>query len=141
MHKRNGERQRDEHGFRLRAVGVCTRGEGQCRQILLVTGGKDEQRWVIPGGGIEKNEGDGDAAVREVLEEAGVRARIITRLGEFRDEERRHRTVAFLLSVEEELDEWEDGCVGRKRQWMSLTEGLLRVKSSQAPIIRRVLSM
>lgn len=84
MHKRNGERQRDEHGFRLRAVGVCTRGEGQCRQILLVTGGKDEQRWVIPGGGIEKNEGDGDAAVREVLEEAGVRARIITRLGEFR---------------------------------------------------------
>ncbi|KHN79051.1 Diphosphoinositol polyphosphate phosphohydrolase 2 [Toxocara canis] len=140
MHKRNVERQRDEHGFRLRAAGVCTRGEGHCRQILLVTGGKDEHRWVIPGGGIEKNEDEADAAVREVLEEAGVRARIITRLGEFRDEERRHRTIVFLLSVEEELVEWEDGCTGRKRQWMSISESLLRVKSSQTPIIRHIIS-
>lgn len=84
MRKNNGERLRDAEGFRLRAAGVCTRGEGLCREILLVTGGKDDGRWVIPGGGIEKDEDEADAALREVLEEAGVKAQILARVGEFR---------------------------------------------------------
>lgn len=141
MRKNNGERLRDAEGFRLRAAGVCTRGEGLCREILLVTGGKDDGRWVIPGGGIEKDEDEADAALREVLEEAGVKAQILARVGEFRDEERRHRTVVFLLTVQEELKEWEDGCFGRRREWMSLEEGLQRVKRSQTRIIERILSM
>lgn len=141
MQKKNGERQLDEEGFRLRAAGVCTRGEGDLREILLVTGGKDEHRWVIPGGGIEKNEDEQTAALREVLEEAGVVARVLQRVGEFKDDKRRHRTTVFLLVVQEELREWEDGFSGRRREWMRIDEGLLRVKESQMSIIRHILSM
>ncbi|VDK50500.1 unnamed protein product [Anisakis simplex] len=140
MHKRNGERQRDERGFRMRAAGICTRGEGPYRQILLVTGGKDERRWVIPGGGIEKNEAEADAAVREVLEEAGVKGRIVARLGEFIDEEKMNRTIVFVLCVDEELVEWPDSFTGRKRRWMSISEGLIRVKSSQTAILREIVN-
>ncbi|KAK6107249.1 NUDIX domain family protein [Brugia pahangi] len=141
MRKNNGERLRDAEGFRLRAAGICTRGEGNSREILLVTGGKDDGRWIIPGGGIEKNENESDAALREVFEEAGVKAEILTRVGEFRDEERRHRTVVFLLKVKEELKEWEDSCFGRQREWVSLEEALRRVKHSQTCIIEHICSM
>ncbi|VDK76734.1 unnamed protein product [Onchocerca ochengi] len=85
MRKNNGERVRDAEGFRLRAAGICIRGEGSNREILLITGGKDDGRWIIPGGGIEKNENESDAALREVFEEAGVRAEILARVGEFKD--------------------------------------------------------
>lgn len=84
MRKNNGERVRDAEGFRLRAAGICTRGEGSSREILLITGGKDDGRWIIPGGGIEKDENESDAALREVFEEAGVKAEILARVGEFR---------------------------------------------------------
>lgn len=84
MRKNNGERVRDAEGFRLRAAGICTRGEGSSREILLVTGGKDDGRWIIPGGGIERNENESDAALREVFEEAGVKGEILARVGEFK---------------------------------------------------------
>ncbi|VDN01510.1 unnamed protein product [Thelazia callipaeda] len=136
MRKNNGERVRDAEGFRLRAAGICTRGEGSSREILIITGGKDDGRWIIPGGGIEKNENDSDAALREVLEEAGVKAEILTR-----DEERRNRTAVFLLTVIEELKEWEDSCFGRQREWVSLEEALRRVKRSQTCIIEHICQM
>ena len=41
-------------------------------QILLVSGSKHPDKWVVPGGGIEPTEDTGVAAVREAMEEAGV---------------------------------------------------------------------
>lgn len=38
--KKNGERQLDGQGFRLRAAGLCTRRQGSRMQILLVSGTK-----------------------------------------------------------------------------------------------------
>lgn len=139
--KKNGERQLDGQGFRLRAAGLCTRRQGSRMQILLVSCSKDERLWVIPGGGIEVNEDEQAAALREVLEEAGVVGKVVKRVGEFKDEERRHRTVVFILSVTEELREWEDGISGRKRQWMSIEEGIKRVKASQIGILKHILNL
>lgn len=139
--KKNGERQLDGQGFRLRACGLCTRRQGSRMQILLVSCTKDDRRWVIPGGGIEMNEDEQAAALREVLEEAGVIGKVVKRVGEFRDEERRHRTAVFILSVTEELREWEDGFSGRKRQWMTIEEGITRVKTSQIGILKHILSL
>uniref|UniRef100_A0A183IG74 Nudix hydrolase domain-containing protein n=1 Tax=Soboliphyme baturini TaxID=241478 RepID=A0A183IG74_9BILA len=51
--------------------------------ILLVTSSRDPNTWVVPGGGIEKNESSMTAACREAFEEAGVRGLIVTFLGEF----------------------------------------------------------
>ncbi|VDK76995.1 unnamed protein product [Gongylonema pulchrum] len=63
------------------------------------------------------------------------------KVSRWKDEERRHRTVVFLLKVKEELKEWDDSCFGRRREWMSLEEGLQRVKRSQTCIIQHILSM
>lgn len=42
-------------------------------EVLLQRSSVGHQRWSIPGGGIEKNESDEDAVIREVQEEVGVR--------------------------------------------------------------------
>lgn len=52
-------------------------------QILLVTSSGDRDRWIVPGGGLEPNEDSSAAAIREVLEEAGVIGRLARCLGSF----------------------------------------------------------
>ena len=54
-----------------------------CCQVLLVSGSKDPDRWVVPGGGIEPTEDAGVAAIREVQEEAGVKGDLGRCLGVF----------------------------------------------------------
>ncbi|MFO7320317.1 MAG: NUDIX hydrolase [Chloroflexota bacterium] len=63
------------------AGGVVYRRAGEGIEVLI---GKDAgyHRWVLPKGLVRKGETFEDAALREVEEEVGVRARIVTRLGE-----------------------------------------------------------
>ena len=102
-------------------------------QVLLVS--KKSGRWTVPGGGLEPDEVAADAAAREVREEAGVRGLLGTCLGIFevilqrlywislelltnlasifltfqtQNNERKHRTVVYVMTVTEELPEWDD---------------------------------
>jgi ADP-ribose pyrophosphatase YjhB (NUDIX family) len=60
------------------AVVFKTTGEGP--RYLLVEAGGRRGRWVFPKGHVEDGETAADTALREVAEEAGVRARPIRRL-------------------------------------------------------------
>lgn len=103
-----------------------------------MTSSRAPERWIVPGGGLEPNEEPSVAAIREVIEEAGVRGHLGRCLGTFevrtpvrfphtqilacfcevlnhgqkkfppQNPERKHRTSVFVLVVTEELDEWED---------------------------------
>lgn len=55
----------------------------QTKQILLVTSSGNRERWIVPGGGLEPNEDSSEAAVREVMEEAGVIGHLARCLGSF----------------------------------------------------------
>lgn len=44
----------------------------QILSILLITSKSSQQKWIIPGGGINTNETAEDAVLREAYEEAGV---------------------------------------------------------------------
>ena len=50
-------------------------------KILLVRGRFSRQEWALPGGGVNRNESYEQAAVREVLEEIGLRVHNLRYLG------------------------------------------------------------
>ncbi|UJR10847.1 hypothetical protein I4U23_015035 [Adineta vaga] len=120
----------DHDGYRQRAACICIRNEHE-DEILLITS-RDKTSWIIPGGGIEKNESRIEAAHRELYEEAGVRGRIIRDLGIVEDTERKRRTNVFVIHVEQEYDEWDERkSYGRQRHWYQLNEALSLLKSSK----------
>ena len=74
---------------------------------------------------MEPDEESFQAAARELMEEAGVRGVLTRSLGQFENQERRHRTSVFVLIVTEELDEWDDSkSIGRRRKWFQIDEAL-----------------
>ncbi|XP_077495724.1 diphosphoinositol polyphosphate phosphohydrolase 1 Aps isoform X1 [Amblyomma americanum] len=153
--KPNSTRTYDGDGFRRRAACLCVRKDES--EILLVSSSSAPDRWIVPGGGLEPNEEPSAAAMREVMEEGGVRGRLGRCLGTFEEckqrvlltgstfgtkspdakqlnLERKHRTMVFILEVTEELEEWEDSKnIGRKRKWFPIDEAL-RVLSISKPV-------
>ncbi|OXA62955.1 diphosphoinositol polyphosphate phosphohydrolase 1 isoform X3 [Folsomia candida] len=120
--KPNSTRLYDSDGFRKRAACVCVKNEQEA-EVLLVTSSRHTDQWIVPGGGLEPEEEADAAAAREVIEEAGVRGNICRCLGSFQNDDRKHRTVVYVLVVTEELPEWEDSKnIGRKRKWFKLDE-------------------
>ncbi len=59
------------------AGGVVYRMKDATLELLLVSSRYDKSIWVLPKGHIEPGESSDETAVREVFEEAGVRARIV----------------------------------------------------------------
>ncbi len=53
------------------------------RQKVLLIKRRDVPVWVLPGGGIEKNESIEDAIIREILEETGYKVNILKKVGEY----------------------------------------------------------
>lgn len=135
MVKEKQTRTYDKDGYRKRAACLCVRDPEES-QILLVTSSRDNDHWIVPGGGVEPNEDPSDAAIRETEEEAGVRGVIKRRLGDFevRDEnkEKKHRTSVFVLEVTEELQQYEDSN-SRGRRWFPIEEAL-RLLSIHKPV-------
>ncbi|KAK2145919.1 hypothetical protein LSH36_647g01044 [Paralvinella palmiformis] len=72
----------DEEGYRRRAACLCVRDNTET-EVLLVSGSRYPDRWVVPGGGVEPTEDVGVAALREVQEEAGVKGELGRCLGVF----------------------------------------------------------
>jgi len=120
--KPNSTRVYDDEGYRKRAACICVRND-QENEVLLVTSSRDNDQWIVPGGGVEPEESADVAAEREIMEEAGVRGKIDRCLGLFQNDDRKHRTTVYVLIVTEELPEWEDSkSIGRKRKWFKLEE-------------------
>jgi 8-oxo-dGTP pyrophosphatase MutT (NUDIX family) len=65
------------------AGGVLVRRmRGRAHLAAIRPQGKPEGTWVLPKGNIDPGESPAEAAVREVLEETGVRGRIVEKLGD-----------------------------------------------------------
>ncbi|XP_013373750.1 PREDICTED: diphosphoinositol polyphosphate phosphohydrolase 2 isoform X2 [Chinchilla lanigera] len=103
-------------------------------QVLLVSSSRYPDQWIVPGGGMEPEEEPGGAAVREVYEEAGVRGKLGRLLGIFENQDRKHRTYVYVLTVTEILEDWEDSVnIGRKREWFKV-EDAIKVLQCHKPV-------
>jgi 8-oxo-dGTP pyrophosphatase MutT (NUDIX family) len=99
------------------AGGVVYRLRSGRPEFLLVTARRRPDVWVYPKGHIESGETPQETAVREVEEEAGVRANVVKRIDDVsldvRGEQQRIRY--FLMTAFEETDHDE----GRQVAWLS----------------------
>lgn len=123
--KPNSTRIYDEDGFRRRAACICVRGDES--EVLLVSSSRRPDHWIVPGGGVEPEEEASVTAIREVMEEAGVIGKLGRCLGVFEviNCDQKHRTEVFVMTVTEELPEWEDSRnIGRKRKWFTMDDAL-----------------
>jgi 8-oxo-dGTP pyrophosphatase MutT (NUDIX family) len=91
------------------AGGVVMRTVNGNREYLLVEASDDPGIWVLPKGRIERGETPEQAAVREVNEEAGVRAAIVAQVGdnEYVAKGRTVRTVFYLMTFEGNVERTE----------------------------------
>ncbi|MGH0122236.1 UNVERIFIED_CONTAM: hypothetical protein FKN15_010984 [Acipenser sinensis] len=104
------------------------------KKVLLVSSSRHPDQWIVPGGGMEPEEEPGGAAVREVYEEAGVKGKLGRLLGVFENQDRKHRTYVYILTVTETLEDWEDSVnIGRKREWFKI-EDAIKVLQCHKPV-------
>uniref|UniRef100_A0A8L2Q5G6 diphosphoinositol-polyphosphate diphosphatase n=1 Tax=Rattus norvegicus TaxID=10116 RepID=A0A8L2Q5G6_RAT len=150
--KPNQTRTYDREGFKKRAACLCFRSE-QEDEVLLVSSSRYPDQWIVPGGGVEPEEEPGGAAAREVYEEvrgdclgvlqdgllvlcqAGVKGKLGRLLGIFeQNQDRKHRTYVYVLTVTEILEDWEDSVnIGRKREWFKV-EDAIKVLQCHKPV-------
>ncbi|KAM9502607.1 diphosphoinositol polyphosphate phosphohydrolase 3-beta-like isoform 1-T1 [Salvelinus alpinus] len=141
--KPNQTRIYDGEGFKRRAACLCFKNEKE-DEVLLVSSSRHPDQWIVPGGGMEPEEEPCGAAVREVYEEAGVKGKLGRLLGVFEhNQDRKHRTYVYVLTVTETLEDWEDSVnigggsqwgdstptgagniFGRKRKWFKIDEAI-----------------
>ena len=102
------------------AGGVVVRRDGPELRFLLVTARRQPGLWVFPKGHIESGETPEQAAVREVLEEAGVQATVVAPIGatEFRSARGPVRAQFYLMDFVSENGPGED----RRLAWMTADE-------------------
>jgi 8-oxo-dGTP pyrophosphatase MutT (NUDIX family) len=104
------------------AGAVTYRQTGAGIEFLLVRAKKNPEHWIFPKGHIEPGERAEDAAVRELLEEAGVAGELLEPLGaiEYPVGSRHYRVEHFLCRFLQQIDDGE----GRERQWCSIERAL-----------------
>ncbi|MED6121996.1 Nudix hydrolase 17, mitochondrial [Stylosanthes scabra] len=92
---------------------------------VLVISSQKGKGMLFPKGGWELDESKKEAALRETIEEAGVRGIVGGKLGKWSFKSKTHDTFyegyMFPLLVEEQLEFWPEQNV-RQRTWMSVSE-------------------
>jgi len=102
------------------AGGVVFKLTNEGPRYLLVEASGTRDRWVFPKGRVEDGEAGAAAALREVGEEAGVRARLVRRLGpvEHKKEGERIAIAYFLMAYEGRITPLEK----RRIRWLAFAE-------------------
>lgn len=103
------------------AGGIVFRRDRDAVRYLLVTAKNQDKEWVLPKGHIEEDESAPATAVREVLEEAGVQARVVELLGRLEFDGRRGWIRADFFLMEFSGD-GPASTEGRGRAWLTHEE-------------------
>jgi len=127
--QKGGTQYKTSEGFKLRSGCIAMRGSGADVEVLLISSGTYDGRWVLPAGTLEEDEEFRSSAARELEEEAGILATIGACLGVLPDRSKSSHTVWYAARVTQELTAGDDGWQAeqtkaglRKRQWFPASE-------------------
>jgi len=117
----------DESNY-THAGGIVVRYiKGKENTILLVTAKENKDQWVFPKGHIEKGEGHGETAVREVFEESGIISHIEKPIGSFSFLKGTNGSVEKVyckIYLMKYIGEGSQNREKRKIEWFTLEEAL-----------------
>jgi len=118
-----------------REAGAIAFKNHQQPRFLLVGAKQASGQWIFPKGHVEPNETPGQAALRELKEEAGVEGKLLRRVGRLRFPYRGENVDVdyYLIEATGEGPSEE----GRDRLWLPLDEALQRLTFDDA---RRLLA-
>jgi 8-oxo-dGTP pyrophosphatase MutT (NUDIX family) len=127
------------------AGGVVFRMKRDSPEFLLVTARSPRVEWVYPKGRIERGEDPAAAAVREVEEEAGVRATIVEPLGAVTVRVGgQEQTVQYFLMTTDDPGESREGRnlmwagAAQAEQHLAFPESVASLRQALALLQRRV---
>ncbi|KAI4332961.1 hypothetical protein L6164_017826 [Bauhinia variegata] len=140
------QRQMYENGYRLVAGCIPFRyrnsdecEDSSCEKIVevLMINSPSGPGLLFPKGGWENDETVQEAAIREAIEEAGVRGDIMDFIGYYEFRSKTHqdefspqglcKAAMFALLVKEELSSWPEQNT-RNRSWLTVTEAAGRCR-------------
>lgn len=100
------------------------------RLFLMVTSSRIKNKWVFPKGRIEKNETPELTAVREVAEEAGIKAKPVKQAGvvSYKKKGTQITVAYFVMELEGPLSR---NTEGRKIIWLTKEETVKRLVNKQ----------
>jgi 8-oxo-dGTP pyrophosphatase MutT (NUDIX family) len=101
-----------------KAGGIVVRPKKGTHEMLLVSSRSRPGRWTLPKGTLERGEHPQFTAAREIAEEAGVRGRLICRLGTVA---RSTQTITFYLFRFRHDVAWVENRF-RERRWVDLAK-------------------
>ena len=110
--------------MKLQAAVIPFRGTGKKLEICLIRRKGSRKKWGIPKGFIDAGETPKDTALKEALEEAGLKGRLVgDPVGSY--EYQKWGIVlavtVYLMEVKDEDDDW-DEAEFRERYWTSLED-------------------
>jgi 8-oxo-dGTP pyrophosphatase MutT (NUDIX family) len=114
---------------RQQAAVIPFRGAGRKLQVCLIRR-KGSKKWGIPKGFVDRGDTPKDAALKEALEEAGLRGRLVgDAVGtyEYRKWGTKVDVTVYLMEVQEEEDEWDEADI-RDRQWASFNDAAAKLE-------------
>ncbi len=99
-------------------------------ELLVITGRRHRERWVLPNGHLEPGEDPAAAAIRRVREEAGVVAAVVTPLEDVALEIDGERQLVrwYLMEASDQLEDHEL----REVRWLEAAAALERLTFADA---------
>ena len=109
--------------MRQQAAAIPFRGTGKKLEICLIRR-KGSKKWGIPKGFVDRGDTSKETALKEALEEAGLKGRLVgDAVGtyEYRKWGTKLDVTVYLMEVQDEEDEWDEADI-RDRQWASFED-------------------
>ncbi|OWZ16592.1 RxLR effector protein [Phytophthora megakarya] len=121
-HGRVQQRWSEDNSKRLLSSAVVSRPEslGGGDVLLISSSNPTKNDWLLPKGGWDHGENIEHAALREVIEEGGVNAKLLHNLGTMSEDE--HAYYFYMMQAKTVYDDWAESA--RYRLWVSYDDAM-----------------